>query len=446
MNHEPPSYWQQRVPPTRLSADLPSRVDVAVVGGGLLGAATCYWLARAGATVVLLERTGLASGATGRNGGMVSIGTAQSYPRAVARLGHTTARDVWMLTLQNRALLRQVLVEEQIICDYREVGHLSLALREEHLVEFEHTVTALQADGFAATLLDRRQVQALVDTPLGPEVVGGKFVPEQGLVHSARLVHGLVGAAQQHGACACLATVTQLAADGAGVFVSTTRGMVCAGAVVVAINAWTDELLPVLTEQIRPVRGQVLAYAPITSVFRIGMSVALTTTGEYWQQTRDGTIVLGGCRAVAAGQDVDVRVSQPTPEVQTALEQVLPRLFPQLGGLRVQHRWAGLMAFTPDFLPIADRASDIPRVWVVGGFSGHGMTFGMRLGQLLAEAATSGRSPAALAPFRLDRPTLMPAHQPPSPVSWLWNRSTKQRAQGRHASIHLSRRIGAVLS
>ncbi len=232
-------------------------------------------------------------------------------------------------------------------------------------------------------------------------------------MHSARLVHGLVGAAQQHGAHTCLATVTRITADGAGVLVATTGGTVHAGAVVVAINAWTEELMPVFAGQITRVRGQVLAYAPITSVFRMGMSVALTPTGEYWQQTRDGTIVLGGCRAVAAGDDVDVRVSQPTLEVQTVLEQVLPRLFPRLGGLRVQHRWAGLMAFTPDYLPIADGAPDMPGVWVVGGFCGHGMTFGMRLGQLLAEAATSGRSPVALVPFRLDRPTLMQPHLPP---------------------------------
>jgi gamma-glutamylputrescine oxidase len=132
VNHEPTSYWQRSVLPTRLSVDLPSVVDVAVVGGGVLGAATGYWLARAGAAVVLLERTGLASGATGRNGGIVSIGTAESYPRAIARLGHATVRAVWMLTLENRALLHQVLSEERIACDYREVGHLSLAVGEEH--------------------------------------------------------------------------------------------------------------------------------------------------------------------------------------------------------------------------------------------------------------------------------------------------------------------------
>ena len=69
-------------------------------------------------------------------------------------------------------------------------------------------------------------------------------------------------------------------------------------------------------------------------------------------------------------------------------------------------RWAGLMAFTADYLPVTDRAPALPGAWVTGGFCGHGMPFGMRLGQLLAEAAATGARPAELAPLRIDRPTL----------------------------------------
>ena len=136
------------------------------------------------------------------------------------------------------------------------------------------------------------------------------------------------------------------------------------------------------------------------------MAVNITGTGEYWQQTLDSSIVLGGCRAAAPQKDVNVRNSGPTQEVQPALEQVFPRLFPTLSGLSVTQRWAGLMAFTPDYLPIADVVPYMQGVWVVGGFSGHGMPFGMRLGQLLAEAVTSNAVPDALLPFRLTRPTL----------------------------------------
>ena len=96
----------------------------------------------------------------------------------------------------------------------------------------------------------------------------------------------------------------------------------------------------------------------------------------------------------------------PTPDVTGAIEAVLPRLFPELRNLKVARRWAGLMAFTADYLPIVDAVPGLPGVWVTGGFCGHGMPFGPRIGQLLAEAAMTGTTPSDLTPLRIDRPTL----------------------------------------
>ncbi len=154
-----------------------------------------------------------------------------------------------------------------------------------------------------------------------------------------------------------------------------------------------------------PVREQMLAYAPTAAVFSTGVTADLVA-GEYWQQTPDGTIVIGGCGTVAPGEDIGVWESQPTAIVQEAIEQILPRLFPSLSGLRVVQRWAGLMGWTSDRLPIVDRVPGLPQAYFAGGFSGHGMPFGMRFGHLLAEAVTSGTLSPELAPFRLDRPTL----------------------------------------
>src|SRR5260370_32458968 len=202
------SYWQRTVPDFPLSTDLPSAVDTAVIGGGLLGASTCYWLAKAGVRVALLERTAIAAGATGRNGGFIRIGPAGSYTDARTRLGPETARYVMSLTAESRALLRRVLEEEEIDCEYREPGTLRLAITEAQREHYRQEITLLKADGFAAQWLERAQVQDLLPIPLGPEILGARFRPEQGLVHSARLVQGLVGAALRHGAQAYQAEVS----------------------------------------------------------------------------------------------------------------------------------------------------------------------------------------------------------------------------------------------
>jgi glycine/D-amino acid oxidase-like deaminating enzyme len=227
-----------------------------------------------------------------------------------------------------------------------------------------------------------------------------------GLVHPVKLVQGLMAAAQRHGAQTVATTVLQIHPDGESVRLQTTQGTIRAGGAIVAANAWLPDILPQLRQVITPVRGQVLTYQPLPPLFTTGVTANLAGLGEYWQQTPDGTLLLGGCRTAAEGHDVGIRVSQPTAPVQMALEQVFPQLFPQLPELHVAQRWAGLMAFTPDLLPVVTPVSGLVNTWAVGGFSGHGMPYGLRFGQLLAQAVSTMSLPADLRPFQLDRATL----------------------------------------
>lgn len=412
------SHWHATLSrPALPVVDLPSVAEVIVVGGGVHGAAAAYWLARAGAAPLLLDRVGLAAGASGHNGGLCVTGTAEGYLDTAARHGREQARAAWAISEEGFALLRQIVAEEAIDCDLRPCGQISFALSEAQLAEQRRVVAALTADGIAMELLDRSELQALTPTPLGPEVVGGKRNPNAAALHSARLVHGLLAAAVRHGARLSMGVeVIGLEAAPGGVRVLTSKGSVSAGAVVIALNAWSSDLLPTLSGLITPVRGQAMATAPIAPALPYAFGVSFTPTGEYGQQTSSGALIFGGFRAVAPERDVGVREMVPTPEVQAAIDAALPRLFPALAGLSVAQRWAGLMAFTPDYLPIADAAPNLPGVWFAGGFCGHGMPFAPIFGRLLAEAVTSGATPAALAPFRLsrlyERPT---AADPPRP-------------------------------
>jgi glycine/D-amino acid oxidase-like deaminating enzyme len=406
MQSEPLSHWQRTVPAFPLATDLPPTADIVVVGGGLLGTATCYWLARTGAEVVLLEKTALAWGATGRNGGFVRAGPAGSYLEVITRLGRDVARATMDVTLENQTLLRQVIQEEAIACEYREPGTLQLAMTEVQAEHSQQEIDQLRADGYTAEWLTRTQVQELIQAPLGPEMSGARFYPQQGLVHSARLVHGLMQAAQRSGARAYQAEVSSIERTGSAIRVQTSRGMLVANTAVVAANAWTSTVLPEVSHIIMPVLEQMLAYAPIAPIFDTGISVDIVD-GEYLHQTPSGSILVGGCGILASNAGVGIWESVPLPPVQEALERIVPRIFPALTPqLHVTQRWAGLMGCTTDLHPIVDYAPSHPGVLFVGGFSGHGMPFGLRFGQLLSEAALSGELPAALWPFRLDRPSL----------------------------------------
>jgi len=392
-------------PDSLSETNLPATTDFAVVGGGVMGLCTAYWLARGGARPLIIEQDRCGAGATGRNGGFLAVGTTESYRATIARFGRIAARQILRLTVDNRAGAAELITEEEIACDLRSAGRLHLSLGLEEDDRLKRTMAVLVEDGCPTEWLDRAGVQGEIGTPLGPGITGALFSPESALIHPGKLVRGLAGAARRRGASLTRARVERVEPDGAGVRVLTSRGIVLAGRVLLAVNAWTATLLPRYRDSIVPVRGQMLAYAPTGPVFRAGITAMLTETEEYWQQAANGSIIIGGCRAVGPGRDEGVLATEPSPEVQHALEGVLPALFPQLGPLRVTHRWAGPMAFTRDRLPLVGPLPDLPACWIAAGFSGHGMAMAFTLGRLVGSVLLTGRSDPRLNPFSLDRLT-----------------------------------------
>ena len=322
------------------------------------------------------------------------------------RLGKKAAQHIHELTILNARLARELITVEGIDAHFREPGTLNLSISAQDHAEAAASIAARTADGYAGELLDRAAVQSMVNTPLGEEIVGAAYFPGHALIHSGRLVRGIVDAAVRHGAKLCIATVERIEQRDGHPVVVTDKGNVLTQSVVLGLNAWSRQIAPALNGIITPVRGQILNTAPTKPVFAQGMGTDLTPTGEYWQQTLDGSIVLGGMRAAATNRDENLYDIGITDEVQNALDTVLPRLFPALKDLPITRRWAGLMGFTPDYVPVVDAMPDMPGVWAAGGFCGSGMPFGIMAGKYLAQAAVEMKTPAEVAPLGLNRPTL----------------------------------------
>lgn len=371
-----------------------------MVGGGLLGVCCAYWLARRGKSVLLLEREYIAAGATGRNAGFVLPTTARSYPDAVATHGVDVARSLRRLAIDGARLLADIVADEAIAGAHRDRGSVHLALTDDQALKSRQEVALSQADGFDESWLDRRELADLIPTPLGRRIVGGRAVPGA-LTNSVAVVDGIGTAARRLGVTIRTGVrVGSVRATGSGVVIDTSGGPVHATAAVIATNAWLGELVPRLSGVVRALQGQVIATRPMPEVFRFGMTAPLTATGEYWHQTPDGTIILGGCRAVTTAPS-DPAAQVPQPAVHEALQTVLPRLFPEIGPTPAVRGWAGAMAVTSDELPVVDEVDE--SVWAVGGFNGHGMSYGPIIASLLADwICTATRAPA-LAPLALDR-------------------------------------------
>ncbi|GCE05614.1 NAD(P)/FAD-dependent oxidoreductase [Dictyobacter aurantiacus] len=400
-----PSYWQTTGSSFHLSSELPAAVDIIVIGGGIIGTSICYWLAREGMNVALLERNALAYGATGRNGGFIVAGPATAYHEVIAQLGHETAHAILQFTCENNILLQRILEEEGIQCDYRNTGNIRIAITEQQLKGYKDEVEALKRDNFSISLLEHYQIQSLIKTPISSEIIGGQFLPGQATVHSAKLIEGLAQAAARRGAKFYHADVQKITDQADHILVHTKSQTIQCKKAIIATNAWISELIPALKDIVIPVREQMLAYAPIEPIFTTGVAADIVTC-EYWQQTSDGTILVGGCGSIEEDKRIGSWDYEPTSETQHAIEQILPRLFPNLNHLRPVQRWAGLLDYTTDAFPIIDQAPNIAGVYFATGFSGHGMPFGMRLGQLLAATTANNKLPSELHYYRLSRPTL----------------------------------------
>jgi glycine/D-amino acid oxidase-like deaminating enzyme len=286
-------------------------------------------------------------------------------------MGADGARLLWQLS--ERALDAMAVLAGD---DLRRTGSLRLAVDEDERSELAAELEALRDDGFDAGWLDR------LSPPLDRLFVAALVHPHDGAIHPARWVRRLAGKAVDTGVEIVEGSRVDLVELGAE-------------AIVIATDGLTSDLLPEVRRTVVPVRGQMLATAPLAS--RLFDRPHYARHGfDYWQQLPDGRLVVGGKRDLAFETEF-TDVDGTTPLVQGALEVFAAEL---VGGIlpAVTHRWAGIWGETPDSRPLAGPVPGRPGVWVAGGYSGHGNVLGFACGELVARAV-AGESAPELALF-----------------------------------------------
>jgi gamma-glutamylputrescine oxidase len=346
------------------------QVDIAVIGAGITGCACAGALAHAGKRVRVYDARGIGEGASGRNGGFALRGAAARYDVARETYGADAARELWQRTEDAVDRLESVAGDA-----FRRTGSLRLAADAEERLEIQGEYEALRQDGFA--------VEWREDLPhLRPDFRGAIFHPTDGAVQPAAFVQRLA----------------DLAAEAGVGFVEHRRveslDAIDAEQIVIATDGSGRGLLPELDEALWPARGQVIATAPLSE--RLFECPHYARHGfDYWQQLRDGRIVLGGFRdfSILTEMTDDETTTEP---IQEALDAFLVELLGELPD--VTHRWAGIFGLTQDLLPLVGPVPGHDGVWVAAGYSGHGNVLGLLCGELVA-AALLGRSDPLLQLF-----------------------------------------------
>lgn len=329
----------------------------------MTGCAAALALAEAGLRVRLHEAREIAGGASGRNGGFALRGGAAPYDVTAEALGRAGARRLWQLT---EAALDRL---EALAGDaFRRTGSLRLAADEEERAALRREYDLLREDGFAAEW---------VEEPLAGRFRAAIFHPVDGSLHPARWVRRLAVRAAEAGVEVRERHRVEALAE------------VDADRVLVATDGYPSGLLGPLEGLIVPTRGQMLATEPLAR--RLFECPHYSRHGfDYWQQTPDGRILAGGFRDTALAAEFTTE-EETTPAIQSALEALVAGLVGR--PLEITHRWAGIFGLVLDFLPVVGRVPGEERVWVAGGYSGHGNVLGLLCGELVAQALLGREAP-----------------------------------------------------
>ena len=359
--------------------------DVAIVGGGIMGACAAFALRRMGIGVTLIERDACGSRASGVNYG------------GVRRQGRPPSQ----LPLSQRAHAIWSRLPELIGIDgeYVRSGHLKLARSEADLASLESYRAKTLDFGLDLQMLSRSEVHARYPW-LGDAVAGGSLCPGDGHANPRLVSPAFARAAQRLGATIHEhTTVEEVAHDGTRFVVRAKALEVHAAVLLNCAGAWARQLAIRFGEDVPMVSANpsMLVTEPMPPLIDVNLGVE--GGGLYARQVARGNCVIGGAR----GHPLDAQRSRPGSDAIATIARQAVEIVPRLRKSWIIRTWSGTEGYLPDRLPVLGPSGTTPGLFHAFGFSGAGFQIGPAVGEVLAELVRDGRSTTPIDAFSIFR-------------------------------------------
>jgi glycine oxidase len=358
---------------------------VVIVGGGIVGMATAYYLARAGIPGVLIERDAIGSHASGYAYGGLSPLTGFGIPGPLAEI----AQDGMRL---HRELAGSVVEETGIGIDFRVRPSLALAFTEADVRRLQAALPWQQRqEGYAARWLDAAEARR-VEPRISDEALGAVSIEGTADVEPYRLVLALTRAAERLGVTVRHGKVTGLRREGGRVTgVILERSEVACSTVVLALGPWSGEASAWLDVpiEVRPLKGQILRLqAP-------GPPVACSVGwGHNYATTKTDGLLWAGTTEEEAGFD-----EGETPQARDEIGAALVRMLPAMADAQLVHQTACLRPLASDGLLLLGRVPGLDHVYMATGAGRKGILYGPAMGRAISDLILTGGTKIALEAF-----------------------------------------------
>ena len=368
--------------------ELQDAYDVVIIGGGVHGLATAYYLAQQGVTnVAVREARYVGFGGSGRNTAIVRSN--YRTPEGIAFYDHSVK------------LYEKLAGELDYNIMFSQRGHLTLAHTERGVSGLRERALTNQLCGVNSRLIFPDEIREHVpdmqlEGSLRYPVMAALYHPPGGIIRHDAVVWAYARGADAGGVHVHqLTEVTDLeVTDGAISGVVTNRDRIKAGAVVNATAGYASTIAAMAGRQI-PLETHPLQ-ALVTEPLKpwLHSVIVSSTLHVYVSQTDRGELVIGA--------EVDDYASYSLrgtlPFAESAATHLL-ELFPFLANVRMLRQWAGLCDMTPDYSPIIGEDPLVKGLFMTVGWGTYGFKAGPASGHLLAEMIASGRTPERLEPF-----------------------------------------------
>jgi sarcosine oxidase subunit beta len=381
--------------------------DVIVVGGGIVGTSTAYYLASKGIKVMLLEAGDIAGGTSGACDRAIMIQSKNPGP-------------LLNMALSSAAIYQRLEEELGEMLEYNKKGGMIVIERAEELGVLETIVRRQREAGIDVKLIGREE--ALARQPaLSPHITGATWWDGDADVNPMSVCLALARGAKARGAEIVLRTRVNglILEKNRVVGVSTPSGVVRAEKTVLAAGVWTPQLgrsagvnIPIIprkgqilvSEKIPPlIIGNILSGSYIACKHnprlaeKAGEKERKLGLGLSLGQTKNGNLLIGGTREFA-GYD-----RSTCSEAIRAVAANAARLFPALKNVRIIRSFAGLRPYTPDGLPLLGQVAERPGLYLAAGHEGDGVALGPVTGNIMADVIADNKVGWDLTPFTPER-------------------------------------------